>query len=130
MTSADVLICHQIKPSIIRVMIYDYLRAHRTHPTVDDIYVELHKNVQTLSKTTVYNTLKLFVERKVAKAVTIDGFQTRYDGFVEDHGHFRCTECNKLFDFDIDKLSEEHLDGFACETKDVYFTGKCKSCNQ
>lgn len=130
MTSADILLSHSIKPSVLRVMIYDYLKAHRTHPTVDEIYVSLHKNAPTLSKTTVYNTLKLFVDKRVARSVTIDGFQTRYDGFIGDHGHFRCNVCNKLFDFEISDISDANLEGFEFETKDVYFTGVCKSCNK
>ena len=130
MNSADILLNHSIKPSVLRVMIYDYLKAHRTHPTVDDIYIHLHKDAPTLSKTTVYNTLKLFIDKKVARSVTIDGFQTRYDGFVEDHGHFRCNECHRLFDFDIAEISDRNLDGFKFDTRDVYYTGVCKNCIQ
>ena len=37
----------------------EYLMAHRTHPTVDEIYLALSPSIPTLSKTTVYNTLKL-----------------------------------------------------------------------
>ena len=74
--------------------------------------------------------MSAFTPDMVAKAVTIDGFQTRYDGFVDDHGHFRCTNCNQLYDFEISEINEGNLDGFTCETKDIYFTGCCKTCNQ
>ena len=37
MTSAEILAKHDIKPSLPRVLIFDYLRQHRTHPTVDEI---------------------------------------------------------------------------------------------
>lgn len=130
MTSADILLNHSIKPSVLRVMIYDYLKSHRTHPTADDIYSHLLKDAPTLSKTTVYNTLKLFVDKKVARTVTIDGFQTRYDGYIDDHGHFRCNHCHKLFDFEISEISDSNLEGFRFDTKDVYYTGVCKNCIQ
>ena len=52
---------HDVKPSVQRIAVMDYLMTHRTHPTVDEIYHALEKQIPTLSKTTVYNTLKLFV---------------------------------------------------------------------
>ena len=50
---------HNIKPSVQRIAIMNYLIEHRTHPTVDEIYTALSPSIPTLSKTTVYNTLKL-----------------------------------------------------------------------
>lgn len=49
---------HNIKPSVQRIAIMKYLMEHRTHPTVDEIYTALSPTIPTLSKTTVYNTLK------------------------------------------------------------------------
>ncbi len=49
-----------IKPSYQRIKIYEYIFNNNIHPTVDNIYKKLLKEIPTLSKTTVYNTLKLF----------------------------------------------------------------------
>ena len=51
-----------IKPSIQRIAIMDYLLTHKTHPSIEEIYLALCDEIPTLSKTTVYNTLKLFAE--------------------------------------------------------------------
>ena len=48
----DYLLQHQVKPSVQRLAVMDYLRKHKTHPTADDIYVHLLKEIPTLSKTT------------------------------------------------------------------------------
>ena len=61
-----------IKPSVQRIAIMDYLLTHRTHPAIDEIYLALCEQIPTLSKTTVYNTLKLFVEHGAAQMLTID----------------------------------------------------------
>lgn len=45
---------------------YGYLLKNHTHPTVDEVYVALCKVIPTLSKTTVYNTLRLFSEHGAA----------------------------------------------------------------
>ena len=72
MKSYDYLISYNIKPSVQRIAIMDYLLAHKTHPSIDEIYLALCKDIPTLSKTTVYNTLKLFVEHGAALMLTID----------------------------------------------------------
>ena len=58
---------HNIKPSVQRIAIMNYLIEHRTHPTVDEIYTALSPSIPTLSKTTVYNTLKLLSEQGAAQ---------------------------------------------------------------
>ncbi|EJX04128.1 iron uptake regulatory protein [gut metagenome] len=63
---------HGVKPSVQRIAIMDYLLKNRTHPTAEEIYSALVNLIPTLSKTTVYNTLKLFVEQGAALMLTID----------------------------------------------------------
>ena len=57
------LLDHNIKPSMQRIAIMQYLMEHPIHPSADDIYTALSPSMPTLSKTTVYNTLKLFSEQ-------------------------------------------------------------------
>ena len=64
MTATEHLIRHGVRPSVQRIAVMNYLLEHRTHPTVDEIYVALSKDMPTLSKTTVYNTLELLVKQK------------------------------------------------------------------
>lgn len=128
MDSAKLLLEHDVKPSIVRVMIYDFLRGTKSHPTVDDIYRELHPKVPTLSKTTVYNTVKLFVANGLIKALSIDGTQIRYDADTGHHGHFKCDSCRRVYDFKIGFDSESGLDGFDVLTREIFYTGNCKDC--
>ena len=68
----DRLTAHGIKPSVQRLEIMKYLMTHHTHPTVEDVYTALCKKIPTLSRTTVYNTLRMFAEHKAAQMLTID----------------------------------------------------------
>ena len=119
-----------IKPSYTRIQIYDYLREKRNHPTVEDIYTELVKTIPTLSKTTIYNTLSLFLQNHLVQLVTIEENELRYDADTSCHGHFKCLNCGKIFDFSADAivLDEKELEGFDILQKSVYFIGKCKNC--
>ncbi len=117
-----------IRPSITRVMIFDYLRQHRTHPTVEEIYLSLSPQLPTLSKTTVYNTVKLFSSAGIIKTVTIEEQQARYDACTDLHGHFLCNSCGQVYDFDTHQPEYELPSGFNVSTEDVYCTGVCQKC--
>ena len=61
-----------VRPSVQRLAIMDYLIKHPTHPTIDDVYQALCEEVPTLSRTTVYNTLRMLSEKHAAQMITID----------------------------------------------------------
>lgn len=124
------LVKANIKPSYPRMRILDYLLSVKTHPTAEEVFDELVKEMPTLSRTTVHNTLNLFADAKLARVVTIDGHQRRFDGTTELHGHFRCRECGKVFDFAVDggSIRVSGLEEFQVDEQDVYFRGLCREC--
>ena len=128
MTTAEILKMHNIKPSMIRVMVYEYLRGTKSHPTADEIYTALHPSMPTLSKTSVYNTVRLLVDAGLSKNITIDGVQIHYDADTSVHGHFWCKRCLRVYDFDVNENPGEALDGFVVDFKEIYFGGLCRTC--
>jgi Fe2+ or Zn2+ uptake regulation protein len=125
------LISHNIKPSVQRVAIMQYLMEHRTHPTIDQIFNHLLPHIPTLSKTTVYNTLKLFYDKKAVLALTIDEKNIRYDAEISTHAHFKCKQCGSIQDVFLKYMdipfNEEN--NFLIEDTQIYFTGICEKCN-
>lgn len=121
---------HGIKPSLQRLAIMDYLMEHRTHPTVDVIYSELSPSMPTLSRTTVYNTLKLLVDKGAVLQITIDEKNCRYDAATEPHSHFRCIGCGSVEDLSIapPMISPALLDGREITDTELYLLGYCPSC--
>lgn len=121
---------HGVKPSYQRLRIFEYLIKYRNHPTVDNIYQELVLEIPTLSKTTVYNTLKLFLEKGLVQVLVIEGNEIRYDADVSTHAHFKCEECGKVYDLfmdlNIDNIAE--LKDFLVKERHIYFKGICKKC--
>ncbi len=124
------LLKHNIKPSYQRIKILEYLVTKRNHPTADEIHKELVKEIPSLSKTTIYNTLKTFIETNLARVITIEENETRYDADISDHGHFKCDECGSIYDFrvNIDILEPDELESFKINEKNVYYSGICKKC--
>ena len=79
------LIALGIRPSIQRVAIMKYLATHHTHPTVEEVFLALKKQLPTVSRTTVYNTLRMLSEHGAASMITIDDHRVCYDGITEPH---------------------------------------------
>ena len=119
-----------IKPSYQRLRIYRFLLQHPVHPTVDMIYKALTPEIPTLSKTTVYNTLKLFSDQGLIQTLTIEENENRYDADPSFHGHFRCQICGGIFDFAVagSITPGAELAGFHIRRRKLYFDGICLNC--
>ena len=116
-----------ISLSYQRLKVLEYLTQNHHHPTVEQIFTDIQKDIPTLSKTTVYNTLRILAESGLVKVITIEDKETRYDIVTENHGHFKCESCRTIFDFpiDIDSLVPGVLSKFVINDKNVYFNGLC-----
>ena len=127
---SEELINSNIKPSHQRIKILEYLDACQSHPTVDQIFNDLQKEMPTLSKSTVYNTLNAFVHAQLVREITIEDNEVRYELQIKNHGHFKCEACDTIYDFniDIDSVTTDGLKEFKINDKSVYFKGICKRC--
>lgn len=132
MESYERLLAHQIKPSMQRIAIMDYLIEHPIHPSADDVYTALLPVMPTLSKTTVHNTLRLFAEQGAVLMLTIDDRNTNFDADTSPHGHFFCKKCSKIYDVKtVDALGAAQLievDGNRVTEMHSYYKGICRYC--
>ncbi|MBN2627124.1 MAG: transcriptional repressor [Spirochaetales bacterium] len=118
-----------IRPTQQRLAVLAYLLSHKIHPTVDTIYSSLQPQMPTLSKTTLYNTLKLLSSSGLALALTIDGDEIRFDGDTSDHGHCKCRLCGQVYDFELrGDYPVELPPGFRQESTHLYVWGTCSDC--
>ena len=121
---------HNISPSIHRVMILDYLMQNDVHPTVQSIFSELIGKIPTLSKTTIYNVLNLLKKSGLVKELLIEGTEIRYDHIVEPHAHFKCLECDSVYNIDhqCDMFKMNYVNEHLIEMCQINFMGTCKDC--
>ena len=126
------LLEHNIKPSMQRIAIMEYLMEHPIHPSADDIYTALSPSMPTLSKTTVYNTLKLFSEQGAVQMLTIDERNTNFDADTSPHAHFLCRRCGHIYDLKcreaIKKVVDWDMEGHQVLEVHYYYKGTCKNC--
>jgi len=125
---------HGIKPSVQRIEIMKYLMTHRMHPTVEDVYLGLCKKIPTLSRTTVYNTLRMFAEHNAAQMLTIDERRVCYDDDTSPHVHFFCRHCGKVIDLmnidAPDTNAVRMIDGNIIDEAHLYYKGICAECRK
>jgi len=125
-----------IRPSVQRVAVYAYLCEHPVHPTVDTVYSALAPDYPTLSKTTIYNTLKLFEGKKLVQSIKIEDDKLRYDADTTPHLHFKCERCGRVFDIFADrdlssyilKCSDLLPEGFFMKKIQTNIWGMCADC--
>ena len=128
-TAVQILEEHAIKPSVQRIEVVKYLLQNRIHPTADDIFSALQPEMPTLSRTTIYNVLRVLVDGGVVRELYIDDRNVRYDIMVKPHAHFRCRRCGKIIDLPMPELSNVDCQ-LSIDEVEVYYYGICEDCKR
>lgn len=120
-----------IKASFQRIKIYDYLQNCYSHPSVSRIYEDLHPQIPSLSRATVYNTMNLFLEKKLVQVVNTEGAEARFDLADPHHGHFTCDSCGTIIDIPLTEAPPlpRNLEGFEVFETQLHFRGRCPQCS-
>lgn len=85
---ADMLRTHGITPTHQRIEIALVLFEKRWHPSADQILAAVNVRYAESSKATVYNTLKLFLEKDLVRELIVDPNKVFYDANTGNHHHF------------------------------------------
>lgn len=131
MSTAEFLRDKGVQPSQQRIRIYELLAATKAHPSADSIHRELQREIPTLSRTTVYGTLELFVERGIAQRLALTGSESRFDADTSRHVHFHCRACGAVSDLPgvSAPLPPPAPSGYRVESAQFYAEGLCPSCS-
>ncbi|MFH1368457.1 MAG: Fur family transcriptional regulator [Elusimicrobiota bacterium] len=129
-TIKDLLLSKGIKPTHQRLAILKFLENNREHLTADGIYRRMVKQMPTISKNTVYNTLNKLAGKSVITAISITGKEARFDFIKGSHHHFFCEKCGGITDIDIEcpNCKLNNIQGNLVREIHGYFKGICKDC--
>ena len=95
---AERLRAHDITPTHQRIEIARVLLDRGEHLSADQILALVNAQYAETSKATVYNTLKLFVEKKLIRELTVDPARVVYDPNTLPHHHFYDAATGRLTD--------------------------------
>ena len=106
---AEVLRGHDISPTHQRIEIAHAIFSHGEHLSADQILARVNGRASETSKATVYNTLNLFVEKKLVREVIVDPSKVFYDPNPDPHHHFYNIDTGQLTDIDARNIRVTRL---------------------
>ena len=119
---------HGMRLTRQREQVYGLMYNNKDHPTAEELYALARSELPSISLATIYNCLETFVSCNLVRPVHLGRHSTRYEPALEEHAHFFCQDCGKVFDI---KVSDELIatlksvlpPGFSAENVQLDFTG-------
>lgn len=102
---AELLRSHDINPTHQRIEIAYALFSRQQHLSADQIMAIVNDRHSETSKATVYNTLNLFLEKKLIREVIVDPNKVFYDPNTQLHHHFYNVTSGELTDIDAEGVT-------------------------
>ena len=95
---------HGITPTHQRMEIAQVLFERRAHLSADQILAMVNARHAETSKATVYNTLRLFLEKKLVRELIVDPERIVYDPNTTPHHHLYDVVTGQLTDIPADDI--------------------------
>lgn len=125
----------QVRPTAMRVLVYDFLLGKKTAVGL----TEIENNFAKAERTTLYRTIKTFEEKGIVHQID-DGTGTAKYALCEEgcnceietdlHLHFHCTLCDKTICLTDHKIPKINLpEGFTAENVNLVIKGSCDACS-
>jgi Fur family transcriptional regulator, iron response regulator len=119
----NVLRAYGINPTHQRIEIAHALFSRGEHLSADQLLAIVNDRHSETSKATVYNTLNLFLEKKLVREVIVDPNKVFYDPNTAPHHHFYNVDTGELTDIDAGPITISGLpqlpDGMVTEGVDI-----------
>ena len=106
---AAALCGHGITPTRQRLEIAQVLFTRCEHLCAEQVLASVNERQAKTSKATVYNTLNLFVEKKLIREVIVDPARVFYDPNTIPHHHFYNVDSGELSDIDAGEIAVTRL---------------------
>jgi Fur family iron response transcriptional regulator len=121
-----------IHPTSQRIEIAHFIYQKPQHISAEEILNHLNKEYEKVSQATVYNTLRLFVEKNVVKELIFSSDRIYYDSNTTNHHHFLDLETGKIYDIPAclipaPELNKKELGNIEVEEINILIKGRLKS---
>lgn len=102
-----------VQPSAQRLAVAEYVLATSSHPSAEQVLRAVQQRLPLVSRATVYNTLKVLVEKGLLRQLVLAEGKVVFDPLLERHHHFIDDETGHIEDIpygavavgDVDALS-------------------------
>ncbi len=113
-----------------REQVYSVLLRKRDHPTADEVFLRVKREMPDISHATVYNCLDALVQCGLVRQVRAERGASRFCPNMSEHGHFYCAVCESVFDIDLPsaQTAVSMPRGFTASHYDIAIHGVCAGC--
>ena len=126
---------HGIAVTHQRQVLYETMQAMQGHPSPEEIYAAVKRQIPSVSLATVYKNIHLFVQSGVFSQLSMHHGPLRVEMNKDAHHHLVCSICKGVTDVGEDELGlqaprERLANGFAVERLSVDVIGVCAACQR
>ncbi len=110
------------------------LSRTRTHPTADELFRQVRRQLPSVSHATIYRNLQELVDAGLIATLDRAGGPVQYDANPDDHHHFVCTRCGRVADIylrDVEYAIDRRRSGPAparIDRAELQLHGLCAAC--
>lgn len=114
-------------------VIWEAVKGEMSHPTADQIYDRVRRDMPHISLGTVYRNLQKLAADGKLQILNIDRTQ-HFDPLLKKHPHFICESCGKVYDVTLDRSDEaapalSPETGFTVTSHQLSLYGTCEMCS-
>lgn len=102
--AAELLCSHGINPTRQRVAIGTVLFARRQHLAASELFRRVRRHDAAISRSTVYNTLELFVAKGLVQELNLGDRPRIYDTNLEPHHHLYHVDTGEIEDLELEQV--------------------------
>ena len=124
---------HGIAVTHQRQVLYEVMQGMDGHPSPEEVYARVKREIPAISLATVYKNIHLFVESGVLREVSLHHGSQRVEMNETEHHHMVCSRCKAISDISADALNlpeqrRQLPGGFLVERYSVDVIGICLEC--
>lgn len=117
-----------------RAAVFRFLASTDCHPSADEVFLAVRRDLPGISLATVYKSLETLVGCGLAVKLTYSDGSARYDGRTDPHHHARCLRCGRVVDIsghladgEFESL-RDRAHGFTVTGYRLELSGYCPDC--
>lgn len=121
--------------TIQRKLVLDAVAQLACHATAEDVFGLVSKEHPSIGRGTVYRNLNILAEEGEILKIEVPGKAEHFDHNVHHHHHVVCVKCDRMFDVDMEPLSDlkqriRNANGIDFLDYDLVFKGICPDCKR
>ena len=132
-TFRDLCARHGIAVTHQRQVLYEVMQSMDGHPSPEEVYARVKREIPAISLATVYKNIHLFVKSGVLREVSLHHGSQRVEMNEAEHHHMVCSRCRAISDIsaealDLPEQRKRLPGGFLVERYSVDVIGICPTC--